>query len=214
MVQKPVNRKEGKGKREHLTDKLWIIIALDFPSHPRQPPGLWWMKCQMKQALLIFLLNPAFNNKHPGRGTDNICLMKCNSQLPSRTQTCSQDFIVGSGLTSLQTLQLPIPCIPSHGGDGGGEGEPESAKRPLCPKKFCHGFFIILCLLHSCCICTDHQGGMKGQVDAPQTQLLRSDAASGPETSVRVCISCPSCLWPTVSYVDLGRMHRPKRRSE
>ena len=198
-----------------MTDKLWIIIALDFPPHPPQPPGLWWMKCQMKQALLIFLLNPAFNNKHPGRGTDNICLMKCNSRLPSRTQTCSQDVIVGSGLTSLQTLQLSInqiqmllpnsfltvpASLPMEGMVEEREmGEPESAERPSCSKKFCHGFFIILCLFHSWYICTDQQGGMKGQVDAPQTQLLRSDAASGPEISMCICISCPSCLWPTVS---------------
>lgn len=43
-------------------------MVLEFP-----PPGLQWMKCQVRRALLILLLNSAFNNTHPGRRAD-ICL--------------------------------------------------------------------------------------------------------------------------------------------
>lgn len=48
---------------------------LEFP-----PSGLLWMKWLVRQALLILLLNPAFNNIHPGRRAD-ICLLDIGSIL-------------------------------------------------------------------------------------------------------------------------------------
>lgn len=142
-------------------------MALEIP-----PPGPRWMKCQVKRAFLILLLNPAFNNTHPGRRA-GICLMNIAS-FPEKKPAPDLVSNLGWLKTQIQTRQRSHHLTPSPGGHSCQERDETEADLletfllwkvlPCC---------LCLFLFHTWSINAIQQGTIDREEEARQRQLLK-----------------------------------------